>query len=117
MELMNWIFFGPAKLIALHPYAGFLIGVTLLAAAAARSVQLSRGFDRQWFRQPAVLAGLLWLLFNLYELQVVAVFSQQPDQGKSLFRIDLLVLAPILYTLTALACYQGWQVIRGRAGP
>ncbi len=116
MELMNWIFFGPAKLIAWHPYAGFLIGGTLLSAAAARSVQLSRGFDRHWFRQPAVLAGLLWLLFNLYELQVVAVFSQQAGPGRSLFRIDLLVLAPILYTLSALALYQGWRTLQRSAG-
>ena len=114
MEFMHWLFFGPSKLIAWHPYAGFIVGATLLAVAAACALQLSDRLDRQWFRQPAVLAGLLWLLFNLYELQVVAVFLGQGNQTRSLVRIDLLVLTPILYTLTGLAIYQGWQRVVGR---
>ena len=60
MEFMHWLFFGPSKLIAWHPYAGFIVGATLLAVAVACALQLSNRLDRQWFRQPAVLAGLLW---------------------------------------------------------
>jgi len=40
MELLSWIFFGPAKLIALLSYAGFLVGGTLLAGQAIQTLRL-----------------------------------------------------------------------------
>jgi hypothetical protein len=106
MEILNWIFFGPAMLIAALPYAGFLIGVILLAGQAIRTLRLSKGaFDRAWFREPPVLAGLIWLIFNLYELQVAAVFAEKNPPATPMLRLDLLVVAPILYVLTGLAIY------------
>jgi len=105
MELMNWLFFGPAKLIALAPYAGFGLGAALIALQAARSVLARNAFNRLWFRRPAVLAGLTWLIFNLYELQVAAVFAQTQAADQVLLRLDLTVITPILYVLSAFAAY------------
>jgi hypothetical protein len=105
MELLSWIFFGPAKLIALLSYAGFLVGGTLLAGQAIQTLRLRGTFNRDWFRHSAALAGLVWIIFNLYELQVGAVFGKQQLSGIGLFRIDLVVITPILYVLTAAAIF------------
>jgi hypothetical protein len=106
MNALNWIFFGPATLVAAVPYAGFLIGGILLAGQAIHS--LSRrgiGFGRAWFREPPVLAGLIWLIFNLYELQLAAVFTEKLRTAEAPLRLDLLVVSPILYVLTGFAVY------------
>jgi hypothetical protein len=106
MEILNWIFFGPAMLVAALPYAGFLIGGILLAGQAIRTLRWPRrAFGRSWFREPPVLAGLIWLIFNLYELQLAAVFSEKNRTGEAMLRLDLLVVSPILYVLSGLAVY------------
>ena len=105
MEFLSWLFFGPAKLIALAPYAGFGVGAALIAVQAARSVVTGIRLNRSWFRRPAVLAGLTWFIFNLYELQIAAVFEKGQAAGQVLFRLDLTVITPILYVLSAYACY------------
>ena len=102
---MNWLFFGPAKLIALAPYAGFGLGAAFIALQALRTVLAQSPLNRLWFRRPAVLAGLTWLIFNLYELQVAAVFAQTQAVDHVLFRLDLTVITPILYVLSAFAVY------------
>ena len=101
MELVDWIFFGPAKLIVAWPYAGFLVAVALIGVQTALSWQKDRLFERSFFREAPVFAGLLWVIFNLYELQFAATF-QQKLAGSSL-RMDLIILVPILYVLTLAA--------------
>ena len=101
MELINWIFFGPAKLVAIWPYAGIFIAAALIALQAWISQRRGALFKRGFFREATVFAGLLWLIFNLYELQLAAIFAQNKVAGT--LRMDLIILVPILYVLTLAA--------------
>ena len=101
MEFVSWIFFGPAKLVAAWPYAGIVIAIALIAAQAWLSWCKGAPFGRDFFREAPVLAGLLWLIFNLYELQFTAVLTQ--NRVDSMLRMDLIILVPILYVLTLAA--------------
>jgi hypothetical protein len=101
MELVNWIFFGPAKIITIWPYAGILIGTVLIAVQVWLTRRKGGAMDRELFRQAPVLAGLLWVIFNLYELQVVAILAKNSAGGT--LRIDLVILVPILYVLSVAA--------------
>ena len=103
MEFVSWIFFGPAKLVAVWPYAGLLIAIALIAAQAWLSWCKGAPFGRDFFREAPVLAGLLWLIFNLYELQLAAILSQ--NRVDSMLRMDLIILVPILYGLTLAAIF------------
>lgn len=108
MELLGWLFFGPSKLLALWPLAGVAVAALLVACQVVLTLRSGRPFDRSFFRQAPVFAGLLWLIFNGFEAQMVVL------AGKSggLLRIDLMVLVPILYVLTAAAVYsiaQQWR--------
>ena len=67
--------------------------------------------QRNFFREAAVMAGLLWLIFNLYELQVSAILAKS-DSGNTL-RMDLVILIPILYALTAAAVLSVIAQMRG----
>lgn len=98
MELVSWIFFGPAKLVAAWQYAGILIAVTLIGMQAWFSWRKGTLLERDFFRKAPVLAGLLWLIFNLYELQQAAILAQ--IQASATLRMDLIILVPILYVLT-----------------
>jgi preprotein translocase subunit Sec61beta len=98
MELFQWIFYGPAKLLAAWPYAGIAIAACLIAAQLWLHLRDRRRFSLQFFREAAVFAGVLWLVFNAYELQVSAIAARE---GGSFLRIDLMVLIPILYVMTA----------------
>ncbi|MBL8525201.1 MAG: hypothetical protein JNN20_16040 [Betaproteobacteria bacterium] len=100
MDIFQWIFFGPAKLIAAWPYAGFAIGAVMIAVQAWRHLRLGRAYNQSFFREPAVFAGILWLIFNAYELQVSAIAAKS---GDTMLRIDLMVLVPILYVMTTVA--------------
>lgn len=106
MELLNWIFFGPSRLLALWPYAGFVIASILIGAQLLCSLNANDGanqrFSRQWFRKAPVFTGLLWCIFNLYEMQMKAVMPTA-DATFSMARLDLMVLTPLLYALTAFA--------------
>ena len=97
MEFIKWIFFGPAKLIALWPYAGAVIAGALISLQAWLTWRNEKPFGRGFFRQPLVFAGVLWLIFNACELQMSAI-SAKTDGGT--LRMDLIVLVPILYVLT-----------------
>lgn len=101
MELVDWIFFGPAKLIAIWHYAGVLIAALFVGVQAWQSLRKGALFERHFFREAPVFAGLLWLIFNLYELQFAAISAQMP--GSSTLRMDLIILVPILYVLTIAA--------------
>lgn len=101
MELVDWIFFGPAKLIAIWHYAGVLIAAVLVGLQAWQSLRRGTLFESSFFREAPVFAGLLWLIFNLYELQIAATFAQKLAGGT--LRMDLIILVPILYVLTLAA--------------
>ena len=98
MEIVSWIFFGPAKLVAAFPYAGGLIAAAFISVQAWLSWNRGTLLKREFFREAPVFAGLLWLIFNLYELQLGATIGQK-NRGDTL-RIDLTILVPILYVLT-----------------
>jgi hypothetical protein len=113
MELFNWLFFGPSKLLAIWPLAGVAVAAVLIACQVALTLRSGRAVDLGFFRQAPVFAGLLWLIFNGFEAQMVVL------AGKSggLLRIDLMVLVPILYVLTAVAVHsiaKQWRNGSGR---
>ncbi len=99
MDFINWVFFGPAKLLAIYSLAGFAVGAAMIGLQALLSWRKAALFQRNFFREAAVLAGLLWLIFNLYELQVSAILAKSNSGGT--LRMDLIILIPILYALTA----------------
>lgn len=101
MEFIHWIFFGPAKLVAIWPYAGVIIAAALIAVQAWLSRRRGTLFKRGFFREAPVFAGLLWLIFNLYELQLSATLAQNVID--TTLRMDLIILVPILYVLTCAA--------------
>lgn len=100
MDILNWVFFGPAKLIQLWPYAGVVIAALLIVLQVALTLHARTPFDSGFFRQAAVFAGLLWLIFNAFELQMAALALKS---GGTNLRLDLIVLVPILYVLTLAA--------------
>ena len=112
MEIVRWIFFGPAQLVALWPYAGVLIAFLLIGAQIGLSYLKGSLFARGFFREAPVLAGLLWLIFNLYELQINATFAQ--SLGAGALRMDLIILVPILYVLTVAALLSIREQLRDR---
>ena len=102
---MSLIFFGPAVLIAHWPYAGVVIAIILIATQTLLNARAGRRFDRAFFREAAVFAGLLWLIFGFYEMQIMAAMVNAGRVGEPLnfFRIDLIILIPILYLMTLAA--------------
>ncbi len=96
--IVDWIFFGPARLVAWLPYAGIALGLLLIALQALSTWRGGGAWGATFFKKAPVLAGFLWVIFELYERQMAAI----GDQAGAL-RMDLLVLTPILYVLTAVA--------------
>ncbi len=111
MLMLDWIIFGPARLLAVWPYAGVWIAVVLLAMQAWFSWRRGVLFERQYFREAPVLGGLLWLIFNLYELQLAATLLK--GQGANTVRMDLVFLVPILYVMTLAAVWAIVSQLRG----
>lgn len=103
MELMQWIFFGPAKLVALWPHAGIAIAAAFISIQVALNLRAGDAFDKTFFRKAPVFAGLLWLIFDFYEMQIQVVMTKSAGPDASLLRLDLVVLTPILYLLSAIA--------------
>jgi hypothetical protein len=98
MNLLAWIFFGPAKLIVQWPLAGFVIGAVLIASEVWMYRRHEKAFSNAFFREAPVFAGLLWAIFNVYEWQIAAT-----SLATSTLRIDLLVLVPVLYAMSVMA--------------
>ena len=109
--MIDWLIFGPAKMLALWPDAGIAICVAMLLVEAAFSLRTRAGWNMDYFRRAPVLCGLLWLIFTFYERQIGAVGIFPGDPAKA-FRIDLLVLTPVLYVFTAAAIASLWQRLR-----
>lgn len=106
MDLLDTILFGPARLVAVWPYAG----VAIFAMLVALQLLVGRRSTRPFLREAPVFAGILWLIFNAYELQVGSLAAD----GKGFLRIDLIVLVPILYALTVAALLSAWRQYRER---
>ena len=112
METLSFLLFGPAILARAIPASSFVIGGFLIAIQLGMFLLFGRRYDRQFFRMAPTFGGLLWIIFGLYELQIQA-------GAKTLtapIRIDLLILAPILYVFSLLAAISLVQQIRGHAG-
>ena len=111
---MSWIFFGPAVLIAYWPYAGIAIAAMLIVTQVILSARKNSAFDKNFFREAPVFAGLLWLIFGFYEMQMRAAMTGagKPNEVMSFFRLDLVILIPILYLMTAAAIYSVVRQIR-----
>jgi hypothetical protein len=99
MDLTSWIFFGPAKIVDAWQYAGIAIALALIGVQAWFSWRKRELAGADFFREAPVFAGLLWVIFNLYELQVAAIYTQGAAAGNAL-RMDLIILVPILYAMT-----------------
>jgi hypothetical protein len=112
METLFLLIFGPAILARAMPASGFVIGGFLIAIQLVMTYLLGRPYDRQFFRMAPTFGGLLWIIFGLYELQIQA--GEQISTAP--IRIDMLVLAPILYAFTLLAVISLAQQLRGRPG-
>ena len=100
MDILDWLFFGPAKLIAIWTYAGIAIAAALIAIQAWLTWRARKPFDLGFFREAPVFAGLLWMIFTAFELQMSAIAVKTAG---GFLRLDLIVLVPILYVLTAAA--------------
>ena len=115
---MSLIFFGPAALIAHWPYAGVVIAIILIATQTLLTARASRSFDKTFFREAAVFAGLLWLIFGFYEIQIMAAIANAGKTGApvNLFRIDLIILVPILYLMSVAAIVSIVRQLKGQVG-
>jgi len=111
METLSLLFFGPAILARAIPASSFVIGGFLIAIQLVMFRLLGRRYDQQLFRMAPTFGGLLWIIFGLYELQIQAGETTLAAP----IRIDLLILAPILYVFSFLAVISLIQQIRGRA--
>jgi hypothetical protein len=110
MDIFGWLFFGPAKLLALWPLAGVGIAALMIGGQAILHLRAARKFDIGFFRMAPVFAGLLWLIFNGYEAQMAVIAAKNAN---ALLRIDLMVLTPVLYVLTLAAMMSArtqWQM-------
>ena len=112
MEILSLLLFGPAILARAIPASSFVIGGFLIVTQLGMFRLFGRRCDRQFFRMAPTFGGLLWIIFGLYELQMQA----GEKTLTAAIRIDLLVLAPILYVFTLLAVISLAQQLRGRAG-
>lgn len=117
--MSDWIFFGPSRLVAWSPYAGLFLAVALIGWQLVKSLAAREAFSRQWFRHAAVFTGLLWVIFTFYEWQIQAATAMATKSATAaattaatattLFRVDLIVLTPLLYVLT---CFAVWTLVR-----
>ncbi len=108
MSFLSWLLFGPSILAHEVPVACFAIGAVLLLVQGAQFLFRGQHFGRRFFLMPATFAGLLWMIFGLYELQVQA----WEKTVVVAFRIDLIVLVPILYVFTAAALLSLYRQMR-----
>lgn len=112
MDILPTIMFGPAILAHAMPSAIFLIGGAAITLQVAFFLIQKRHFNQKFFRMAPTFAGLLWLIYGLYELQVQAVGKPLTD----FIRMDLFVLTPILYVFSVLAVISLLAQIRGQPG-
>ena len=112
----SWLFAGPAHLIALWPHAGIAVAVVLIAFQALLLRLRGEKFERNFFRQAPVFAGILWLIYGFYERQMMAISAAAAADAntRSLMRLDLIVVTPILAIFTGLAVWSLYTQLRKR---
>lgn len=101
--MFELIFFGPRVLADAHPLACFGIAAAFVGLQAIQVLRKGGRFGTQFFRYAPTFAGVLWLIYGLYEPQVRAAF---PQIG---IRFDLLVLVPILYAFSGVGLWSLWR--------
>lgn len=111
MPIFELIFFGPRFLAEAHPLACFGVAAALIGLQAIMVLRAGGRFGIAFFRYAPTFAGVLWLVYGLYEPQVRAAF---PNVG---IRFDLLVLVPILYAFSGVAFWSLWDQWRTRQLP
>jgi hypothetical protein len=97
------LFYAPMKLVLAWPAAPFLLAAVFATLQVALLIRQRQRPAMILWRRPALFAAAIWVVYALYELQV------QATMPTANIRIDLLVLAPILYVFTAVAV---WWIAR-----
>lgn len=97
------IFYAPMALVLAQPAAPFIFSALLALAQCALLLRHRQRPTMLLWRRPALFAAAIWTVYGLYELQV------QATMPTANIRIDLLVLAPILYVFSAVAL---WWILR-----
>lgn len=93
------LFHAPMYLAVRFPAAPFLIAAVFALGHWALMRRHGWAYNVHMWRRPLLFACALWLVYGLYELQVQATWHT----GN--IRIDLLVLAPILYVFSAVGLW------------
>jgi hypothetical protein len=101
------LFTFPSWLIQQSVWIAVGVGALLIAWAVFNLVANKSALSLQSAREPGIFTGLLWLIFVLYEQQMLSL----PDIATG-FRLDLIVLVPVLYILTAFAVWTLWAQTR-----
>ena len=81
-----WIALGFAALLIVWAMLNLMLNKQTLSAQSAR--------------EPGIFVGLLWVIFVFYEQQMLSLPAIATG-----FRLDLIVLVPVLYILTAFALW------------
>jgi hypothetical protein len=89
------LFTFPSWLIQKSVWAVVIFAAILIVWALINLWLNKTPISAQSAREPGIFAGLLWLIFVLYEQQMQSVPSIATG-----FRLDLIVLVPVLYILT-----------------
>ena len=94
------LFTFPSWLISQFSWFTMGIGAFLIIWAMLILLLNKNTLSTQSAREPGIFVGLLWIIFVLYEKQMLAL-----PAAASVFRLDLIVLVPVLYALTAFALW------------
>ncbi|MBL8515412.1 MAG: hypothetical protein JNM76_00470 [Betaproteobacteria bacterium] len=101
------IFYAPMAMVTVRPMAPFIIAAVFALLQVVLLIRQRALPTLLLWRRPALFAAAIWVVYGLYELQV------QATQPYANIRIDLLVLAPILYVFTVIAIWWIWREFRG----
>lgn len=102
----------PLVLFVERPYLAFIpAALFLLYYFARRPAAAELGVPGQvrW----SVVAGLVWIVYGLYEMRM----QQWSRTVMGAIRVDLFLVFPVLYLLTAVAIVSGVTFERGAAAP
>ena len=113
MDFFSLLMFGPSLLAHAIPAAPFVIAAVLAGGQVGLTIAGKAPTGRSMFRMPPFFAGVLWLIFGLYELQVQA-WEARIDAP---LRIDLMVWVPVLYVFTGLAVWSAVRQLRTARRP
>ncbi len=92
------LFTFPSWLITQSVWIPLGFAALLITWAAANLALAQQPLSAQSAREPGIFTGLLWVIFVFYEQQMLSLPAIATG-----FRLDLIVLVPVLYILTAFA--------------